>query len=85
MCQRYEDERAIYDMLFKEPTAMNIKVGDTVTWRKAGRPGFEPLGVANCKVVAFGTTENGEPAATIEALGQEVNAYVKDLHPQSEQ
>jgi hypothetical protein len=62
---------------------MSIKVGDTVTWRKAGRPGFEPLGVTGCKVLDFGTAENGEPAAVIEAMGQRVNAYVKDLHPET--
>ncbi len=60
-----------------------IKPGDIVTWRKVVPAGtHEPLGITNCKVVALGTAENGEPAATIEALGQEVNAYVKDLHPQ---
>jgi hypothetical protein len=64
---------------------MNIKPGDVVTWRKATTKSFEPLGIANCKVIALGTAENGEPAATIEAMGQEVNAYVKDLHPEREQ
>ena len=61
---------------------MDIKIGDLVTWREAPTERFDPLGVAHCKVIAFGTAENGESAATIEEWGQQVNAYVKDLHPE---
>jgi hypothetical protein len=53
-----------------------IKVGDVVTWQTAPNS----LGIANCTVISFGTAFNGEPAATIEALGQRANAYIDQLH-----
>lgn len=61
-----------------------LKVGDMVRWQKDPGPDakFVPLGVSHCKVIDFGTAENGEPAAVIEAMGERVNAYVKDLHPE---
>jgi hypothetical protein len=65
-----------------EARMSKVQVGDLVTWRKAGRPGFEPLGIANCKVIELGESEGGEPAALIEAMGQQVGALIRDLHPQ---
>lgn len=58
-----------------------VKVGDVVTWRgKAKSDKYEPLGVANCKVLEIGETSDGEPAALIEALGQQVGARLSDLY-----
>jgi uncharacterized protein YijF (DUF1287 family) len=55
-----------------------MQVGDIVTWRKAGMP--NAIGVRGCKVLSLGTSEDGKPAALIEAMGQEVGALVEDLH-----
>ena len=63
-----------------------LQVGDLVTWRQEPKPGsnIEPLGVANCEILAFGRTSEGQEAALIYAMGHEVGALVRDLHPQSE-
>ena len=63
--------------------SMTIKVGDTVTWRKADRPseGLDPFGVAGCTVVKLGESEAGEPAALIAVLGGGTcGALLADLH-----
>lgn len=59
-----------------------LKIGDVVTWRKATPSDAKhvPLGVAHCKILAFGESEDGKPAAMIEAMGQEVGALLADLH-----
>jgi hypothetical protein len=64
-----------------------IKVGDVVTWRsgKGKKPGFEPLGIANCEVLALGHTaaDTGEPAALLKLPavfgGETAAARVADL------
>jgi len=63
--------------------SMTIKVGDTVTWRKADSPseGLDPVGVVGCKVVKLRETEDGEPAALIAVLGGGTcGALLADLH-----
>lgn len=59
-----------------------LMAGDIVTWRKAPRPGSSvtPLGITGCKIISFGESEDGKPAALIEAMGQEVAALAEDLH-----
>jgi len=62
---------------------MTIKVGDTVTWGKAhaASKGLDPLGVAGCKVVKLGESEDGEPAALIAVFGGGTcGALLADLH-----
>lgn len=63
---------------------MTIKPGDVVTWRSAAKPGSRnvPLGVANCRVLELGESEDGRPAAKIKAMGQEIGALLSDLHIQ---
>jgi hypothetical protein len=53
-----------------------INVGDTVTWRE----GPNSLGVLGCKVLELGEDKDGNPAARINALGQEVGARIAHLH-----
>lgn len=55
-----------------------VRVGDIVTWRKAGHK--HAIGVARCEVLELGQDEHGKPAALILALGQMVGALVEDLH-----
>ena len=57
-------------------------VGDMVTWRKAVPPDAKtaPLGITHCKILSFGESEDGRPAAKIEVMGQEVAALAEDLH-----
>ena len=69
---------------------MTIKVGDIVTWRqglsRSGRRGI-PIGIANCRVLAFGTDAEDRPAARLKLptqyLGPDwpetVGALVADL------
>ena len=64
--------RVWYNRGFNEKeTHITIKVGDTVTWKKAATPSkdLDPFGIAGCKVVKLGKSENGEPAALIEVFG----------------
>jgi hypothetical protein len=60
----------------------DIKVGDYVTWRP--RPNAMP--VTGCKVLEFGETEDGRPAARLDCgrLG-EINALVEHLTLESDQ
>jgi hypothetical protein len=60
----------------------DIKVGDYVTWRP--RPNAMP--VTGCKVLEFGETEDGQPAARLDCgrLG-EINALVEHLTLESDQ
>ena len=53
-----------------------IEVGDIVTWRSAPNA----LGIANCKVLKLGEDEHGNPAALIDALGQQAGALIAHLH-----
>lgn len=69
---------------------MTFKVGDIVTWRSGRSKSKEtlPMAVAGCRIMAFGTAENGEPAATLQIPGfnlpdEECNAYLSDLEPQN--
>lgn len=61
-----------------------LRVGDTVTWRNAPKPGTSivPVGVTGCKIISFGVDENGRDAALIEVLDQQVGAWLDDLHPE---
>jgi len=62
---------------------MTIKVGDTVTWRRAGSTNarLDPMSVAGCKVVKLRESEDGEPAALIAVLGGGMcGALLADLH-----
>jgi hypothetical protein len=60
----------------------DIEVGDYVTWRP--RPNAMP--VTGCKVLEFGETEDGRPAARLDCgrLG-EINALVEHLTLESDQ
>jgi hypothetical protein len=60
----------------------DIKVGDYVIWRP--RPNAMP--VTGCKVLEFGETEDGRPAARLDCgrLG-EINALVEHLTLESDQ
>lgn len=61
-----------------------IKVGDTVTWRKPPTKTFEPMGVTGCRVVELGhISTDGRPAAIIEAFDQKLPVLVADLHPEN--
>lgn len=62
-----------------------INIGDVVTWRTASTKSIQPLGFANCKVVALGETEDKQPAAIIEVMGERVGALVADLHKEPEE
>ena len=61
-----------------------LKIGDLVTWRKASKPGSHilPMGVANCKILAFGISTEGRQVAMINAVGRKVGALVRDLYRQ---
>lgn len=69
---------------------MTTIVGDTVTWRSGKsthRGRGIPIGIANCRVLGFGVSEDDKPAATIKLprqyLGENwpetVGALVADL------
>lgn len=49
-------------------TAQLFAVGDTVCWRsgKSKSKNCLPIGIANCKIVEFGKTPDGQKAARIE-------------------
>ncbi len=65
---------------------MTIKKGDMVIWRqgksRVGRRHM-PLGIANCEVLDFGETAEGEPAVALRLPpifnSEQVNALVSDL------
>jgi hypothetical protein len=66
---------------------MTLKVGDRVTWRSGkskARKHIYPLGIANCEIIGFGVSEDGQPAARLKlpelfAPTTECNAYIADL------
>ena len=70
---------------------MNIKVGDTVTWRsgKSKAKRHTPLGIEGCEVLEIGVAEDGQPAARLKlpeffaGLHPDAcNGYLADLEPQ---
>lgn len=65
---------------------MSIAVGSVVTWRsgksRVGRTGM-PIGIANCRVLQLGESDDGDPAARIKLPpvfhGEVVGALIADL------
>lgn len=62
-----------------------IKVGDVVTWQPKPRPTIQPLGIRGVTVLELGETEDGKPAALVDAgypFGK-IGVLVEDLHKES--
>lgn len=66
-----------------------IRIGDTVTWRKKVDRGHIPIGIGSCRIIEFGTSTEGQPAALIElprpfqeddGSPMRVGARIEDLH-----
>jgi hypothetical protein len=62
-----------------------IEVGQFVTVQPPSTKTGQPLGISGCKVLEFGETEDGKPAARLDGgIFGEFCALVADLQPEDE-